>query len=306
VKLAQYLQRFPHAYDLSFIARGETLKMLRQQGVHLQIQSAADQVTEIQIAPINVYERYAEIDLLSAEQLTIVFLCTKSKDTLSAARDIATQVTSNTVAVSMQNGVENEAQLASVLGQQAVMGAYTNIAASVIKPGCFLQKGNYSAFLGELDGQKSTRVTTIIEQLQQADINAQLSTHIYEDLWSKLVWNAAFNPTSVLYEMTVGELLADPAIRQRIGAIMQEVVQVAAACGYTLAADVVNKHITRTDKAEWVDFRTSMLQDFQRGTAIELDALLGVVVRQAKAHDVSVPHAEKLLAELQRKLQRNR
>jgi ketopantoate reductase len=58
----------------------------------------------------------------------------------------------------------------------------------------------------------------------------------------------------------------------------------------------------RTDVAEWYDFRTSMLQDYQRGREIELDDLLGVVVRRGKQFNVPTPYATKLYEDLRKKL----
>ncbi|MDD9899344.1 MAG: ketopantoate reductase family protein [Candidatus Melainabacteria bacterium] len=309
LRLAKYLQDHPGEFDLSFVARGKTLTAL-QQGAVLD-----DCGTSYEFKDLQVVEKFTDLKL-NPEKLTVVLLCVKSKDTIEAASSILGDpdvpfLTSfaqgpqddSLVVLSVQNGVENEERIASVLGEQKVIGALTNIAAEVIEPGHYLNKGKYSLVLGELDGKLSERVEAIAAVFKAAGINAKVSQNIYKQLWSKLVWNAGFNPTSVLYNMTVGQLLERPEIRERIIGVMQEVVAVAAGLGYQLADDVVESHVARTDVPEWYEFRTSMLQDFQKGKEIELDDLLGVVVRKGKELGLDVPHASKLYADLQAKLQ---
>lgn len=303
-KLAAYHDINPN-FQLSFIARGETLKVLQHKGSTLISKKetlGAMQESIIRVNNLNLYTSYSEIQNIDRDELTVVLLCVKSKDTISACQDIKTQLTDNTIIVSIQNGVESEERIASILGAQHTIAALTNIAAEVLEPGIYMQKGNYGFIVSELDGQESERLKQLCDLLKAADIHVKISKQIYIDLWSKLVWNAAFNPTSVLYEMTIGPLLADPEIKNIIQSVMAEVKTVAAAQGYKLADDIDLDHMKRTDVPEWHDFRTSMLQDYQRGRAIELDDLLGVVVKRGKQFNVPTPYAEKLHEDLKSKL----
>ncbi|MDA0771898.1 MAG: 2-dehydropantoate 2-reductase [Cyanobacteria bacterium] len=295
LRLAKYLQEKPDVYRLSFIARGKTLEALREGATLI------DGDEEIKISNLNCFEDFSEIGFETDEQV-VVLLCVKSKDTLEACQSLLgdPNVASllRMAVVSIQNGVENEERIASVLGKERTIGALTNIAAEVLEPGRYINKGKYSLVLGELDGSSSERLDRIMELLRAAGINTRISENIYQELWSKLVWNAGFNPTSVLYQMTVGQLLEKPEIREVIVGVMQEVKQVAHALGYDLADDVDQKHIARTDTPEWYSFRTSMLQDHQNGKPIELDDLLGVVVRKGQKKGINTPYATKLYKDL--------
>lgn len=288
LRLAKHLQEHPGEFGLSFIARGKTLEALREGA------SLIDCDEDTKFTGLNCFGSFGDIDFKANEQV-VVLLCVKSKDTLEAVNSIDR----NDIAViSIQNGVENEQRIASVLGEERTIGALTNIAAEALEPGNYINKGKYSLVIGELDGSSSERLERIMELLRAAGINTRISENIYKELWSKLVWNAGFNPTSVLYQMTVGELLADPEIRAIIVGVMQEVKQVAHALGYDLADDLDQKHIARTDTPEWYSFRTSMLQDHQKGKVIELDDLLGVVVRKGQELGLGVSVSKKLYQDL--------
>jgi len=309
-KLSKYFRETNSNIRLSFVARGNTYNALKHSGSKLICQKntiGEMQDTIIFEPKINVFKTYAELEINPDEQ-TIVLLCVKSKDTISASQDIKNKLTANTVVLSIQNGVENEERIASVIGSSSVIGALTSVAAETLEPGIYLQKGSYGLLIGELPGneklawEEGLRVNKIFDIFSKADINIKISSNIYHDLWSKLVWNAAFNPASVYYEATVGQLLSNPSIRKEIIGIMAETKKIAELSGYKLNEDVDSKHLERTDVPEWYDFRTSMLQDFQQGKEIELDELLGVIIRSAKKYNCSVPFAEALYEKLKNKL----
>jgi 2-dehydropantoate 2-reductase len=309
-KLSKFLRESNSSVRLSFVARGNTYNALRLSGSKLICQKSTIgemQDTIIFEPQLNVFKSYDELEI-NPDEYTIVLLCVKSKDTISASLDIKKRLTSNTVVLSIQNGVENEERIASVIGSRSVIGALTSVAAETLEPGIYLQKGSYGLLIGELPGNEKVawgeqlRVNEIYNLLLNADINVKVSSNIYHDLWSKLVWNAAFNPASVFYEATVGQLLAKPSIRKEIVGIMAETKKIAELSGFKLNDDVDRKHLERTDVPEWYDFRTSMLQDFQQGKEIELDELLGVVINSAHKYNYPVPFARELYGKLKNKL----
>jgi len=293
----------PSNIRLSFVARGQTYEVLKNHGLSLQTSTE-----EILIEKPNVYPSYLGLEI-KAEEKTIVLLCVKSKDTAEAAQNIKNNFSTETFVVSVQNGIKNEDRLCEALGPHHVIGCLTNIAAEVISPGVYLKKGSYTLIIGELNNSNETwdgktRIKVIEEILLGAGINVKISEKIKQDQWSKLVWNTAFNPLSVVHEANVGQLLANPESRKTIQEVMREVKLIAAAEGYPLAPDVDQKHIERTDVPEWFDFKTSMLQDYQRGKELETYDLLGIIVELGAKYQIPTPYSQQVLKELESKLTR--
>lgn len=304
LQLAKFLEENPGTFKLSFIARGETLAALQTGNASLTLKDKIkDELVEntFTVKKINAYSSYSELNI-DTNELTVILLCTKSKDTISAANDIKAKLTENTVVVSVQNGVENEERLTSVLGARHVIGATTNVGARVLAPGKYFNQGDVSLVIGELDLPSSERLQAIYDLMKKVGLNISCSQEIMIRLWSKLVWNAGFNPTSVLYEMTTGEMLSKPEIRREIAKIMQEVKAVAEAQGYKLRDDIDQKHLIHTDTPEWHDFKTSSLQDYERGRPIEIEELIGIIVRRGKEYNIATPIAEDVYRRLQEKL----
>ena len=75
---------------------------------------------------------------------------------------------------------------------------------------------------------------------------------------------------------------------------MEEVLAVAAAVGYPLDAEAIERNLN--DTAEMKPYRTSMCLDLMAGRPLEVEAILGNAVRLARAKGVPVPHLETLYA----------
>ncbi len=273
-------------HQISFIARGKTLTALKSNGIEL-VRSAVSDLGEplhddLIKLPVNVYKTMDELP----SPADIVLVCVKSKDTIVAAE--AMKLKPNAYVVSVQNGVENEEKLASVLGVKNVLGCFTNVAAENIEPGRYLQKGRYEITFGELPENKNlSRAEELKDLMRSGGVNAKTTDDIYKSLWTKLVWNTGFNPLSALYKLEIGPLIAQH--KETILALMQETLAVAHAQGIMIRDDVVTWQFDNTNTQVWENFRTSMMQDVLANKPIELDDILGVVIRRGREYGVETP-----------------
>ena len=97
----------------------------------------------------------------------------------------------------------------------------------------------------------------------------------------KLVWNAAFNPLSLIFECNdTTELLSNSERIVRIRHIMGEVIQLAKADGCDLDPDLIEIKLKQTQSM--APYKTSMLRDFEESREIELDVILNRQFAQKK------------------------
>ncbi len=280
-------------HQLSFIARAKTLEVLKTKGIEL-VRSAVSDLGEASHddlikLPVNVYATMDELP----SPADVVLVCVKSKDTIEVAKAI--KLSKDAYVVSVQNGVENEEKLASVLGIKNVLGCLTNVAAENIEPGRYIQKGRYEISFGELPENKNfNRAEELKNLMRAAGINAKTTDDIYKSLWTKLVWNTGFNPLSALYKLEVGPLIAQH--KETILALMEETLKVAHAQGIMIRDDVVTWQFDNTNTKIWENFRTSMMQDVIANKPIELDDILGVVIRRGREYGVATPVSERVFA----------
>jgi 2-dehydropantoate 2-reductase len=120
---------------------------------------------------------------------------------------------------------------------------------------------------------------------------------IQHERWLKLLWNASFNPVSAITGRTPRELAAVSSTRQLLVDLMGEVLAVAAAQGIVIDAAAIDEQLTWTERAPAI--RTSMMVDRERSRGMEIDALVGVVIRKGRELGVPTPFSESMFALLQ-------
>ncbi len=265
-------------HDVTLVARGRNLAALRRQGLTLVLPGETRRLPGLR----------AVGDPGDAPRPDLVLVCVKSYDTRAAAGTLAGVVGPDTVVLSLQNGVENEAILAEVLGLPPLLVGLTFIGVELTAPGTVRYTGRGEIVFGEPDGGASVRAGRLAEAFAAAGVPAQLRSDIGVVVWEKLAWNAGFNAVTTLTRATVGAALAHPGSRRLILDAMSETDAVATALGMAVRRARL-EGVLAESAAEMPDFATSMLQDLRRGRRLEHDALNGAVVRAAARTGVAAP-----------------
>jgi 2-dehydropantoate 2-reductase len=271
--------------DVVYCARGENLRALRERG--LDITSVRGDLRLGPVVATDDPRQFAHYDL--------ILFCVKVYDTDAAAERIRGCLAPGGAILTLQNGVENEDRLTALFGAGAVMGGNARVGVELAAPGKIVHKTTGTIEFGELDGTITPRADAIAEAMRRAGIFGALSTNIRASRWDKLMWNAAFNTVTTLTRRTVGEVLSDPEGYALVRNLMMEVRVTAAAQGVELAADRIAQVLAHSDR-NLRPVKTSTLQDLERGKPLEVEALIGVVVKIARRDGIKVPFSEAIYA----------
>ena len=220
----------------------------------------------------------------------LILITVKSYDTEHALSLITRNVGPHTLLLTLQNGVENEIMIAEKFEEERTLSGAAYIGARLASPGCIVHSalGKITIGIPFCDGPPVERIRDIVKRFNDSGVQTSFSRDIMKTKWTKLVWNAAFNPLSVLTDFTTHRLVESQELKDIIVLIMKEVIATAKAQGYALNEnEILGKtfRLTRSVK----DVKTSMLQDFERKKPLEIDALNGAVIRAARTKDVPVP-----------------
>ncbi len=188
--------------------------------------------------------------------------------------------------------VDPDGLLWDALPPSQTIGCIIYPAAEVSEPGVIVQSYGERFSLGEPDGTLSERVRHFSALLIAAGFKAPVRPRLRDEIWIKLWGNMAFNPLSVLTAATLDILTTDPDTRPTVRAMMLEGQAVAEQLGVRFAIDV-DRRIA--GGAEVGRHRTSMLQDFERGRPLEIEALLGAVVELGEWVGQPTPLARAIL-----------
>lgn len=194
----------------------------------------------------------------------------------------------------LQNGVEIEDPIAQAFPDNELLSGLAFICVSRIAPGQIRHTCYGHLTMGRFPHGPSPAAERLAHHFRAAGIPCSITETIARDRWKKLVWNAAFNPLSVLTQATTQEILAHPPSAQLVRQIMEEVCLVATAAGHPIDERVIQKNLDATKRMK--PYKTSMLIDYLQKRSMEVEAILGNPIRCAERLQIDLPHMRTLYA----------
>ncbi|RFB78579.1 ketopantoate reductase family protein [Methylovirgula sp. 4M-Z18] len=182
--------------------------------------------------------------------------------------------------------VDPDERLVKTVPPAQILGGVVYVGAERVDAAHVTWNGRKTLVLGEPSGGISERLTKVVAVLSRAGFEAQASDAIRDAVWRKLFGNISFNPLSVVAGATIGRMLDHPPLRRILVAMIAETVAVAGPLGLKGTVDIEAR---LNMPPSMLDFKTSMLQDFEAGRPLELGALSGAVGELAELVGVKTP-----------------
>lgn len=227
------------------------------------------------------------------EKADYVILCSKVTAEIDRVALVRDAVSENTVIVFIQNGVEVEQELRLAFPNNPIVSGLAFVCCNRLAPGVIRHLAYGKLVLGNFPSGVQPEALRLRDLFLRVGLECETSEDIIAGRWRKCVWNAAFNPLSVLS----GGLATQAILQSQEGLvrrIMREICDIAAACGHPLSEDTVEVNICHTRSMP--PYKTSMLLDFERQQAMETEVILGNAVRAGRRERVACPTLEALYA----------
>lgn len=252
-------------------------------------------------------------DTLSVGVCDLVILCVKAYSLRGVVSALAPLVGPSTVVVPMVNGipwwyphaqpaplagyrlksVDPDGVLSSSLHPDRILGALAYVAVETDQPGRIRHINDQRFVFGDPASRDVPVVHEVVAAFNAVGFDTRASDDIRAEIWVKLWGNLAFNPISVLTLAPLDRLCADPGTNAVARAMMEEANQVARRLGVTFRISLDERIASA---AAIGTFKTSMLQDFEAGRRLELEAIVGAVIELAEVTEVPVPTLKTILA----------
>ena len=245
-------------------------------------------------------------DFSSIGPCDVVFLGVKAHALAALAPTLAPLFGPDTVVVSTQNGIPwwyfqnvggelNDLRLervdpggviAGAIEHRRVVGSLAYFATDLPEPGVVRHIEGNRISVGEPDGSKSERAKRIADVLITAGLRSPVTARFRHEIWVKLLGNVAFNPISALTGGTLEEMARHPDVSAVVRGLMAETEAVAAVLGIELPISI-DQRMAGAEKVG--PHKTSMLQDWEAGRPMELEAVVGAVVELGERLGVAMP-----------------
>jgi len=238
---------------------------------------------KVQIIPVK-----ATTDVASVGKADLILFFVKTYQTEKAVSDVLVLQKENTVFLTLQNGLGNEETICKKVNRKKVILGVTGQGATFLGPGHIRHAGWGKTYVGELDEKITDRVTQIAQVFRKAGIETEVSSHIHDLVWEKLLVNVGINALAALTGLKNGQLLDYPETVRLMEALVSEAVEVARRKEIQIDENPMNRVKAVIEATR--ENRCSMGQDLDYKRRTEINAINGAVVKEAERFGILVPY----------------
>ena len=298
-------------FDVSLVARGAHLTAMKKKGLTL-----IENDKEITCSP------KCSDSMKELGKMDFIFITLKAYSINGLVKEISTMFDENTSVISAYNGIPwwyffgAEGQFKNyrikcidpeniqwnVITPERIIGCVVYPATEIIEPGVIKHIEGNRFSLGEPNGAQTERISRISKAMVRADLKAPVRKNIRQEIWMKLIGNLAFNPLSVITEETLDVLLLNEENKKTAYEAMKEATSIMDKLNVPMSISI-DQRIEGAAKVG--SHKTSMLQDYEKGKELELDALVVAVKEIADLLGIKTPTIDRILHTVTEKISKN-
>jgi 2-dehydropantoate 2-reductase len=265
-------------YDVTFLARGEHLKAIQQNGLTVKSING-----DFKVDSVKATDRMDTIGLVD-----LVILGVKAWQIKDITKDLITIIKKDTIVLPLQNGVLAVDELKENIKKENIIGGLCRIISKIDSPGVINHFGIEPIIaFGELDNSKTERLYKIKTVFDSAEIKAVISDDIIADLWGKFIVICVSGLLAVT-KTTYGELRDLKETRQLMIELLTEIYNLSQKIGVKIESDFLDKTVSFIDSFPY-DSTSSLTRDVWEGKPSEIEYQNGTVVKLAMKYGIDTP-----------------
>ena len=181
-------------------------------------------------------------------------------------------------------------KLRAAIPKQRIIGGVIFSSNEIVAPGVVtnLSPDRNMLLIGECDDRQGQRIERLRAALNGAAIGSTQIADIRETIWSKLLTNMSASVLCLLTGQTARAVRDDPALRDVIPRLLDEATAIAQSCYPAVKRPGLSGPAP--------NHKPSILQDFELGRAVEIDALVRAPAAFARAARLSTPMLDLMAA----------
>ncbi|WP_086349211.1 oxidoreductase [Candidatus Enterococcus clewellii] len=220
----------------------------------------------------------------------LIILFTKAMQLEGMLKQIQSILSEDTALLVLSNGLGNIETIEEYAGQSAIYAGVTLWSCELEGPGHIRATGSGNIEFQPIKEKDAAVTTEILNVLNQAKLNAEISQNVLLSIWKKAAFNSVLNTYCALLDCNVGQFGSSNQAMALSKAVVYEFVQIAEAKGIALTAEMVLATVEKVfDPDQSGDHFPSMHQDIAKRRKTEIDYLNGAVVKMGEALNIPVP-----------------
>lgn len=280
-------------YTISFVARGETYKKVKENGLTL----LSPEHSNPQTHPDVIVQNISEI-----KNPDLVLICVKEYDLENVCKQLQEVINKDTVLLPMMNGADIYDRIRKIIPEHTVLPTCIYVASHIKERGVVEHKGKAGKMIVGRDPEHfSAPVEWITELLSESKIDFDFKDNSLSDIWTKFIFIASFGLVTAKHNSSIGTVCTDEQQQKEASEIMKEIKQIADKKGIYLQEDIIAKTF---EKASTFPFETptSLQLDINSGKKDnELELFAGAVLKYGSETEVETPFTQKIYTEIKAK-----
>ncbi|MCX2452186.1 2-dehydropantoate 2-reductase [Pedobacter sp. PLR] len=288
-KLAQCYST-PEELNISFVARGETYEIVKQNGLRLISPEHENPIAH----PAEIYADFADVPAPD-----VILICVKEYDLEKVCLALKDKIKANTVILPLMNGVDIYERIRKVITTGIVLPACVYVASHIKEKGTVEHKGNAGKIVVGNDPQNPDYdAQNLVGLMKSAGIDILYKTDAFPDIWTKFFFIASFGLVSARYNQSIGQINELPELRERATMIMEEIKAIATKKNISIPAEIIANTFQKAATFPYTT-PTSLQLDIQaKKENTELELFAGAIIDYGKVLDLPVLESTRIYEEI--------
>lgn len=280
-------------YEIYFVARGEHLQKIRDQGLILESSQYGTLVCKPDLATDN----FAELP-----RMDLILVSVKSYDLDDCIGQISNNINHQTMIIPLLNGVDIYQRIRRILSKGIVFPGCVYVGAYIQEPGKVIHSSGDLLIFGKDPQYPEITPEAVFKLFDDTGINYRWFNNPYPAIWEKYIFIAAFGLVTAYSGKSIGEVLAEKELKETVTQIMVEIHSIAAREGVQLKDSIVADTLEKASKFPY-DLKTSLQRDIeQKKQRNEIDIFAGSIIRMGQKYNIPTPVTEKAYHDIRKLL----
>jgi len=277
-------------YKISFVARGETYRKVKENGLVLLSPEH----------PVNLtYPDAVKQHISDVKDPDLILICVKEYDLENICQQLKEVISKDTVLLPMMNGADIYERIRKIIPDNTILPTCIYVASHIKEKGIVEHKGKAGKMIIGRDPEHfSADVGWIVDMLKESKIDFDFKDNSLTDIWTKYTFIASFGLVTAKHNSSIGTVCKDENQKKEASEIMKEIKKIADKKMIVLDEDIIQKTF---EKAATFPFETptSLQLDVNSGKGNnELELLGGAILEFGKELRVDTPFTQKIYNEI--------
>lgn len=194
-----------------------------------------------------------------------------------------------TIVLLLQNGINMEERIFKYI-KNPILGGLAFTCINRIKPNLIHHLDYGLVKIGALKKEQSQLAREMVKLFEKSGIETTYAPDLRQARYEKLLWNVPFNSLSVLCFTDTQKLINNLETKDLAKKLMQETQKIAVYERKKITNKMIQEMINKTENMQ--PYKTSMLLDFEAKKKMEVESILGELLRMGQKYKISTPYLE--------------